>query len=551
MSRTRIVIQARTSSARLPAKALLPIASLPAAVLCALRAGNRGGEVVVATSDDCSDDALAETLLRHGVQVVRGALHDVLARFIDAVEDLADDDVVVRLTADNLFPDGAFVEALLRRFAASEADYLGTHSPVDGLPYGLSAEIFTAGILRKAARMASNAAQREHVTPWIREYAVCEDVDYASLGLSHRYDYLRCTMDTLNDYQRLFSLFAVREETAVEVSWGELVQALNDSAEAPRFRIPYQIREDGRTVGSLTLGTVQLGLPYGIANTLGMPDDREVKEIFRVALAHGVSDIDTARAYGIAEHRIGLLGGADLQSRARIVTKLDPLAWLPADASRELVRAAVEASVFRSCRDLRVATLDVFALHRWQHRSSWNGAIWERLLELKQEGVIKLLGASLSTQEEALEALADPAIKYIQLPCNLLDWRWETSPFLALRAQRPDVSIHVRSAFLQGLLVSDAAIWPDGIVDASSIVKKLDSLVQELGRVSKPDLCLAYLAGLTWIDSIVVGIDSVAQLQDNLALACRAPLTADERDHVRKMIGMVPERLLNPASWPA
>src|SRR5450830_62940 len=418
MSRCRIVIQSRTSSTRLPAKALLPIAGIPSSALCAIRAANAGGDVVVATSDDASDDLLVTTLSAYGVKSRRGPLSDVLERFVLAVEDLSDDDVVVRLTADNVFPDGGFVETLVQHFCSMNTEYLGTHSPFDGLPYGLSAEVFTVGILRQAAQHAVSSVEREHVTPWIRRHARSALADHRMMGLSRRYDHLRCTLDTLEDYYRLANLFGGCKQSVETIAWEKLVEMLNDSPSAPQFRIPYRMREGGCLSGIVSLGTVQIDTPYGIANSLGMPDDADVTEIFRVAIAHGVTDIDTARAYGVSERRIGRLGGAELRSRARIITKLDPLTRLGIDATRAEVLAAVDASVFQSCRELAVTTLDMLALHRWEHRFQFDGVIWERLQQLQQDGVIGQLGVSLSTPEEAIAALRDSSIKHIQLPCN-------------------------------------------------------------------------------------------------------------------------------------
>ena len=102
--RVRVVLQARMSSSRLPGKAMMPIAGIPMVILAALRAGNQGHEVLVATSDATSDDAIADACETRGVRVVRGPLDDVLGRFLIASEDLDDADIVVRLTADNVVP---------------------------------------------------------------------------------------------------------------------------------------------------------------------------------------------------------------------------------------------------------------------------------------------------------------------------------------------------------------------------------------------------------------------------------------------------------------
>ncbi|HEY8360977.1 MAG TPA: hypothetical protein VIL30_26255, partial [Ramlibacter sp.] len=105
-----VVLQARTSSSRLPAKVLLPLAGMPVAVLAARRAANTGSQVIVATSTGGDDDALAGLLRDHGIPCHRGSLHDVLQRMVDAAAGYPDHSVFVRLTADNVFPDGALID---------------------------------------------------------------------------------------------------------------------------------------------------------------------------------------------------------------------------------------------------------------------------------------------------------------------------------------------------------------------------------------------------------------------------------------------------------
>src|SRR6187200_14786 len=107
--RVRVVLQSRLSSTRLPGKAMLTVAGRPMVVLAAQRAATTGAEVVVATSDRPEDDLIAETVAAAGISVARGPLDDPLRRFTIAVTDLDDQDVVVRLTADNVVPDGSLV----------------------------------------------------------------------------------------------------------------------------------------------------------------------------------------------------------------------------------------------------------------------------------------------------------------------------------------------------------------------------------------------------------------------------------------------------------
>lgn len=205
--RIRLILQARTTSSRLPAKVLLPLAGMPLVVLCARRLTRDGLEVVLATSTHPSDDLLCETAGEYGLAVHRGPLEDVLTRFAECTEGLADDDVVVRLTADNPVPDAAFVRLLLQAWEANGTQYLGTASPADGLPYGLSAELFTVAALRAAHNSATSAYDREHVTPWIRRHLGCAVFDGRDALGEDGLQRLRCTIDTAEDYQHATALF--------------------------------------------------------------------------------------------------------------------------------------------------------------------------------------------------------------------------------------------------------------------------------------------------------------------------------------------------------
>jgi spore coat polysaccharide biosynthesis protein SpsF (cytidylyltransferase family)/aryl-alcohol dehydrogenase-like predicted oxidoreductase len=547
MASCRIVIQARLSSSRLPAKSLLPLKGIPVAALCALRAANRGAEVVVATSTDPSDDILASRLSEYSIKVVRGPLNDVLERFILATADLAAGDLVVRLTADNVFPDGEFVDRLVREFRSVNVDYFGTNPPLDGLPYGLSAEVFTVRILREAARMARAAEDREHVTPWIRRHGICKFVNSATLLPEKRYAHLRCTIDTLEDYVRLAKLFDVLNADPVKIGWRELIEALADASKA--FRIPLRVDKSGKSCGVLSLGTAQIGMPYGAANRTGQPSQEEATRIIHIAIDHGVTFIDTARAYGAAESRIGAALDSGYRGRATIATKLDTLANLADEVSEADATRAVDASVFRSCRELGVRQLDVLMLHDWAHRRRFRERVWQRLLQLREEGVIGMLGASVYSPPEAFEALSDADIGHIQLPYNLLDWRWNSDSFLEARGKRPDVGIHARSVYLQGILVSDASTWPKGLVNPTEWIGRLDQAVGELKRKSRADLCMAYVTGAPWATTVLVGAETERQLRDNLSLASLQPLEPEERNYVQSLLERVPERLLNPSMW--
>ncbi|HEX2188382.1 MAG TPA: aminotransferase class III-fold pyridoxal phosphate-dependent enzyme [Longimicrobiaceae bacterium] len=168
MSRTVAVIQARTSSTRLPRKVLAPVGpvTLVERLVRQLGGARELDAVVVATSADPSDDELAAHLEAAGVPVYRGELDDVLARFAGAALSHGAE-VVVRLTGDCPLHTPDTVDEVVAAFRASGADYASNVDPYTR-PDGLDVEVFHRGALERALREAQPGPDREHVTPWLR-----------------------------------------------------------------------------------------------------------------------------------------------------------------------------------------------------------------------------------------------------------------------------------------------------------------------------------------------------------------------------------------------
>jgi aryl-alcohol dehydrogenase-like predicted oxidoreductase len=300
----------------------------------------------------------------------------------------------------------------------------------------------------------------------------------------------------------------------------------------------------------LVLGSVQLGLAYGVANRTGMPSHGAALNLVHRAAEAGITKFDTARSYGDSENRLG--EALEARSGIRTVTKLSPLGELAPDASREEVREAVDRSVWASLLALRRARLDCLLLHRASHMFDFNGAVWERLLEHLEDGTILSLGVSVQNPTETISALNCLDVSHIQMPFNLLDWRWRESGVIDRVRARAHLTVHARSVFLQGLLASeDASVWPhvEG-ANPPEIIEILKWLAEQFGRESAADLCLAYARGQNWIDGVVVGMETEKQLDVNLRLSARAPLSAEDCAEIERRVPRVPAQLLNPAEWP-
>ena len=165
---TLAIVQARLSSTRLPRKVLADVEGEPmlALLLRRLEQAQQLDRIVVATSDDHSDDELAHTIPEFGHEVHRGPLDDVLARFAGAAA--GHDGPILRITADCPLMDPRVVDDLVALFTSEEGLAYASNTDQRTYPDGLDVEVFTPAALAEAERLATDPADREHVTTFIR-----------------------------------------------------------------------------------------------------------------------------------------------------------------------------------------------------------------------------------------------------------------------------------------------------------------------------------------------------------------------------------------------
>jgi spore coat polysaccharide biosynthesis protein SpsF (cytidylyltransferase family) len=193
------VVQARMSSTRLPGKVLADVEGEPmlALLLRRLEQASSVGEIVVATSDAPSDDPLEALARSIGVRVHRGPLDDVLARFVGAAA--GHDGPVVRITGDCPLTDPHVVDAVLKCFASTPGAGYGSNVEPRTFPDGLDVEVFSPDALRRADELATDAADREHVTTLMRRRPDLFPV--ASVTAPEPMGELRWTVDDRDDLE--------------------------------------------------------------------------------------------------------------------------------------------------------------------------------------------------------------------------------------------------------------------------------------------------------------------------------------------------------------
>ena len=293
----------------------------------------------------------------------------------------------------------------------------------------------------------------------------------------------------------------------------------------------------------LALGTVQWGLPYGIANRTGRPDDAEITRILATAREAGVRVLDTARAYGESEAVIGRLVGPD--PWWTVVTKLPPLDAPTADGA-ELVREAA-AHLDMSRATLRRDTLDIVLLHAPTDRLRSDGAVWRELLRQRDAGTIGALGISARSPEEALDALGDADVTAMQVAFSVLDARLTRAGFFR-RADEHGVRLFLRSTYLQGVAHLELADLPLHLRPLAPTLAAIESWASA-HSLSRAQAFLLF-AREARPDTLVLGCETVAQVEDNLRT-----LSIGAVDGIAEALSAVvpdlPESIVNPARWPA
>ncbi|QUM71312.1 cytidylyltransferase domain-containing protein [Sphingopyxis granuli] len=197
MPHTVALVQARMSSSRLPGKVLADLGGQP--MICfmvdRIRRAKRVDMVAVVTSDDPSDDPLADATEAHGIATVRGPLNDVLARYVVGA-DAFDAQTVLRLTGDCPLIDPGIIDQVVELHRSTGADYASNIDP-PGFADGMDTECFTRALLDRADAAAREQPEREHVTLWMRDPK--SGATRANLAAVVPGAHLRLTVDYLDD----------------------------------------------------------------------------------------------------------------------------------------------------------------------------------------------------------------------------------------------------------------------------------------------------------------------------------------------------------------
>jgi aryl-alcohol dehydrogenase-like predicted oxidoreductase len=292
------------------------------------------------------------------------------------------------------------------------------------------------------------------------------------------------------------------------------------------------------SVPPLVLGTVQLGMPYGLGAARDGIGEAAAHAILDAAAAQGIRGLDTALAYGEAEARIGRwLGQRKPEPLPFLVSKFPPLA---AGEGAE----AVERALAQSLGHLGVAHIDLYLAHHGG--DLLRPGVADALRACAAARTIGAFGASIYAAEDAQDLLDVEGLAALQLPLHLANTAAADSGLLAAAARR-GVVIFARSVFLQGLLLGDPRTLDPQFAGAAPALERFEALAWRAGT-TRAALALAAVRALPAVAAVVVGVDSAAQLAETLA----AHEQRVERETVAAALAIgrdFPAELADPRRW--
>lgn len=301
----------------------------------------------------------------------------------------------------------------------------------------------------------------------------------------------------------------------------------------------------GQDITILSLGTVQLGLNYGIHNDSGKPSLETSFRILNAAMEAGINTLDTAAGYGNSEEVIGAwLKTVAEDQRPFIVTKAAKLDH----SSLEALRADLQSRVASSKARLGLPQLPMLMLHNCDDYLCDKENVKLVFDELKASGEILYAGISAYSNHDYSE-LAASGFDAVQIPVNIFDWGQIENGGLQ-KLKDSGMMIFVRSVYLQGLVFQDPDSIPERMAFCRDTLVKFRNLCKKY-QLSPAVLALSYALSLPGVTSLVLGSETVEQVQQNARLLKEAvTLSPEQMAEIRENFLDTELRILNPSMWP-
>jgi aryl-alcohol dehydrogenase-like predicted oxidoreductase len=302
-----------------------------------------------------------------------------------------------------------------------------------------------------------------------------------------------------------------------------------------------KLGKTGLNISAIGLGTVELGMDYGIKvpRSYKKPPENVARDIFNEALDNGINMIDTAPAYGDSETLVGKFIG---KRPCYIATKVS-MPPREKDISKH-----VYASTIRSLKNIKRDYIDIMQVHHATADIIKNTKIAEILLKLKKEGLIRFIGATVHGTDNAMAIVKAGCFDSLQIAYNLLDQRMLKK--VIPESKKQGIGLLGRSAYLKGILTPKM----DYLSNEYQLLKNAaDNIIIKMGLKNRDDLAriaIRFCITTEDISSVLVGTKSMEYLKFAIDAEKKGSLPAYIFKQLLRL-GIKDRYWLDPRNWPA
>jgi len=282
----------------------------------------------------------------------------------------------------------------------------------------------------------------------------------------------------------------------------------------------------------IILGTAQFGLNYGINNANGQIPNNEIFKILDFAYEKNIKILDTSPVYGNSEKQIGKYLEKNPDKDFKIITKI---------SNTEI---SLEDQLKDSLGNLKIKKVETLLFHSLDLFKKFENEL-PYFIKFHKGKYFNQLGVSVYGNDQVNSVLEDGRIDRVQLPFNMLD-NSNIREKIILRLKSDGKYIDVRSVFLQGLFFKPVHKLPKNLMTLKKYLSFLRKLSCE-SNYSIEGLSLNYVLSKSYIDHLIIGIDSLKQLKLNIEKINEG--ISDEVISRIDSIQVKKAEMLNPNLW--
>lgn len=305
-----------------------------------------------------------------------------------------------------------------------------------------------------------------------------------------------------------------------------------------------QLGSTGLKISRIGLGTVEIGLAYGLGNE-GLPSEQDAITLLKTVVEMGVTYIDTARGYGLSEERIGK---SEIGKNSDIVigTKFGQFIKNEPDLRGAELEKRIREDIDLSRKNLNQETLQLVQFHNELEDYTDFSEIIDIAHKLKNEQKVMHVGIAVRGEAVALSAIKTGFFETIQLANNIVDQRMAQN--VLKQAQEKNIGIINRSVLLKGALTPARATLPNGLAELKTNADKAEEIAKSID-IDLPTLALRFVLSNSAVSTALIGTVKAIRIESALNALAAGPLPTEIIEQL-EALAITDSAQIDPAKWP-